>query len=350
MSFVKKYSTSRGAPWRSRFLACLAVAMLIAIGPAAANDWSRLVSRTSTIKLVAPVACDSWLWWSPPQYFFEVYKLTRSSSNSASYRTYYWPTADMKITDFYLREDRGAVRTVELSEQNTQQSPCAVLTELPTSDGRHPYYVPPISEKRGELETALMEALGATVLLLLLLIPGGVVGQYGIERPPLAMIAISLALYIGIFAAILAAVNIAYPWLRYQTALGYQAFFDNLARLYGHLLPLTREQVDFLLAGPPHPEELMLQAWPLWIAVGLAALWFLIMLPAIWRGTYWLLVPLPLEELHQAAFARGSPPTPEELLAAVLEASAGKSAWQHRMMQRKAEAFSQQLLAIARHL
>ena len=65
------------------------------------------------------------------------------------------------------------------------------------------------------------------------------------------------------------------------------------------------------------------------------------MLPAMVRGIFWVTTPLPLEQLHRRALADGRVPTAEEILRAVHSGLAGKSAWQLRIMQRKAELFAQ---------
>jgi hypothetical protein len=58
-------------------------------------------------------------------------------------------------------------------------------------------------------------------------------------------------------------------------------------------------------------------------------------------GVFWVTTPLPLEQLHHQALAEGRAPAAEEILAAVHAGLAGKSAWQLRIMQRKAELFAQ---------
>ena len=52
---------------RSKFRLSAALVMLISTClPALSADWSAFVSKTETIKFIAPVACDAWLWWTPP--------------------------------------------------------------------------------------------------------------------------------------------------------------------------------------------------------------------------------------------------------------------------------------------
>jgi len=86
------------------------------------------------------------------------------------------------------------------------------------------------------------------------------------------------------------------------------------------------------------------------IAGGLIGWWLLITTPFVVMGVYWLAVPLPLEELHQRTLRAGRAPTAAETTAAVLGACTGKAAWQHRIMQRKADAFAKNLNNIAQHL
>ena len=105
------------------------------------------------------------------------------------------------------------------------------------------------------------------------------------------------------------------------------------------------------MAGPTHPQSTQFHFEVFaWVSGGLIGLWLLITSPFVVMGVYWLAVPLPLEELHQRTLRAGRAPTAAEITAAALSACTGKAAWQHRIMQRKADAFAKNLNNIAQHL
>jgi len=343
------FATKRASQRATQYI--LVFAALIAscdVAPAAAADWSPFVSNRS-IKFLAPVACDSWLWWTPPQLYVATSDI-EPAKELGRFRVFYWPTSEMKLAVFHIRQAWSTKRSFTLTSDNDSRDPCAVFVELPSKDGLRPYYVPTALEKQAELTTAIRDAWVAFAVLLAVLLPSILVGPLGIERPPLRAIALGTAVWIGILSVIIAVVAVAYPWHLYQEAVAYQSFYDALPREGGHLLPISYEQLVFLQAGPPHPDQLRMDSQPLYGMVVVASLWLILMTPAVWRGIYWLLVPLPLEALHEAAIKQGRAPTPHEIADAVLKASIGKTGWQLRMMQRKADIFARNLNAIARHL
>jgi hypothetical protein len=191
-----------------------------------------------------------------------------------------------------------------------------------------------------------------SVLLLVLVCVALFLSFWGFER------ASQWRSWAGILLAIIAVSMVLYfccvdePWQQYRQALEYLKWFDQLPRTAsGDLLPISPAQLAHLVAGPTHPNstEFHFDFFAL-VAGGLISLWLLITGPFVVMGVYWLAVPLPLEELHQRTLRAGRAPTAAEITAAVLGACTGKAAWQHRILQRKADAFARNLNEIARHL
>jgi hypothetical protein len=116
------------------------------------------------------------------------------------------------------------------------------------------------------------------------------------------------------------------------------------------LLPINREQFNFLAAGPPHPDLLQMSSLYVWFILLAAVVWFVPLLPSMLRGLYWKATAHPLQELHERALDEGRAPTGAEIAAAISDAHTGKSAWQLRVLKRKADAFARHLEAQARHL
>ena len=149
-----------------------------------------------------------------------------------------------------------------------------------------------------------------------------------------------------------AAIFLRLPWNTFQTALGYYKFFDELPRnVSGNLLPIAPQQLYFLIAGPLHPNDMQFAFTPFALVTGvLGTLWLIFVAPSVVRGLYWLTTPLPLQDVHRQALRDGRAPTAPEIMAAVLKANVGKSAWQLNIMRRKADAFARNLSDIARHI
>lgn len=87
-----------------------------------------------------------------------------------------------------------------------------------------------------------------------------------------------------------------------------------------------------------------------WFILLAAVVWFVPLLPSMLRGLYWKATAHPLQELHERALDEGRAPTGAEIAAAISDAHTGKSAWQLRVLKRKADAFARHLEAQARHL
>jgi hypothetical protein len=129
------------------------------------------------------------------------------------------------------------------------------------------------------------------------------------------------------------------PWRAFEKAQAYWAWFDALPHSGGWLLPIAADDFGFLLSGPPNDTEFYTRAWLIG-TMALAIVWLGFVMPAVITGSYWIMTPLPLEELHERASKQGRTPTPEELDAALRAALAGKKAWQIDVLRRKAKAFA----------
>jgi hypothetical protein len=140
--------------------------------PSYAGDWSPLVSKTETLKFIAPVDCDSWLWWNPPQTFFATYKVTPVAGDRGSFNVFYWPDQKMKLDAFFIREHWWVTKPLNLGGDNKRQNPCAILYELPSADGRTPYYVPPRAQKQAEFNRLLIEVVVPAPIFFLLILVG----------------------------------------------------------------------------------------------------------------------------------------------------------------------------------
>ncbi len=338
----------------------LAIVLALTIGACAPqysrHDWSGLVSKSETLRFLALASCTTPGFFNPVAADASFFKITRLDPVKGEPWTY---IADL-VGENGVRRGKfvvsqwwaaAGVKTAPWSEIKGNQF-CNVLAEIPLSrDARQPYYVEPEATKTAE-HKALTLAAPLKVLFLVVIGAALFLSFWGFERIG------QWGNRAGILLAVIGASAVTYylcvdaPWLEYQKALAYLKFFEELPRTAsGDLLPISPQQLAYLVAGPPHPHstEFHFEAFA-WIAGGLIGLWLLITSPLVVMGIYWLATPLPLEQVHQRALSEGRPPTADEITVAVLQATVGLSAWQLDVMCRKAEAFTRNMREINRHL
>jgi hypothetical protein len=320
------------------------------------DDWTGLVSKWETLRFMALASCHAPDFLNPVAVdaaFFKISRLEPVRGEPWTYNAELVGVDGVRRGNFVVSQwwTASGVKTAPWSVIEDHQF-CNVLAEVPASrDGRHPYYVEPEATKKAEY-SLLTPVTPISLLLLVLITLALVLSFWGFEHLELwfkwagtllAMIGVSAVVYFFCVEA---------PWLEYQKALTYLKYFDQLPHTAGgDLLPISPQQFAYVAAGPPHPHSTQFHYEVFaWVAGGLISLWLLVTSPFVVMGVYWLAVPLPLEELHQRALRAGRAPTAAETTAAVLKACTGKAAWQHRIMQRKADAFARNLNEIAQHL
>lgn len=320
------------------------------------HDWSGLISKSDTLRFMALASCDTPKNFNPVANDAAFFKVNRLEPVKGEPWTY---TAELVGEDGIRRgrfvvSQRWTAAGVKTApwEVTKDNKFCNVLAEIPVSrDARQPYYVEPEGAKTAEYNS-LTPFTPLSALLLVLVDVALVLSFWGFEYAEqwckwggmlLAIFSVSAAVYFFCVEA---------PWQEYQKAMAYLNYFNELPRTAsGDLLPISPQQLAYLVAGPTHPQSTQFHFDVFtWVAGGLIGLWLLVTGPFVVMGVYWLVVPLPLEELHQRALQAGRAPTAAEITAAVLSACTGKAPWQHRIMQRKSDAFTRNLNNIAQHL
>lgn len=354
MSVREAIHTTHWARWILSILAVLSLGACVPLY--SRHDWAGLVSKVDTLRFIAPASCDTPDVFDPvaaDAAFFKVNRLEPVKGEPWIYNIEFVENEGVRRGRFVIKQWWSAAGIqVPRSSAGTENQYCNVLVDIPVSrDGVHPYYVEQEATKTAEYKALTL----ATPLKVLFLVLAGAVlflSFWGFER---------IAQWgncTGILLAVIGASAVMYylcvdaPWQEYQQALAYLKFFEQLPRTAsGDLLPISPQQLAYLVAGPPHPHsaQFHFEVFAL-VSGGLIGLWLLITGRFVVMGVYWLAVPLPLEELHQRTLRAGRAPTAAEITAAVLSACTGKAAWQHRIMQRKADAFARNLNNIARHL
>ena len=320
-------------------------------------DWSGLVSKSETLRFIALASCDTPYLLNPVAAdadFFKVNNLQPIKGEPWTYNIEFVEDEGVHRGRFVIKQWwSGAGIRAAPSSVTTDNKFCNVLVDVPVSrnDARRPYYVEPEAAKTAEYKS-LTQVTPLWGLLLVMVCVALILSFWGFEHAEYwfkyaggLLVVMGLCLLIYYFC-------VEAPWQEYQGALAYLKFFDHLPRnASGELLPITPEQLSFIVAGPPHPRSAQFKSELFaWATGGLTALWLIVIAPFVVMGIYWLAVPLPLEELHQRTLRAGRAPTAAEITAAVLSACTGKAAWQHRIMQRKADAFARNLNNIAQHL
>jgi hypothetical protein len=346
------------APWAYRTWLPLVLAAFLMAGCApqySRYDWTGFVSKYETLRFMAPASCST--FFNNPvaadAAFFQINRLEPVKGEPWTYNAELVGEDGIRRRRFLVSQWWTPGKTKSAPWEVTKDKRfCNVLAEVPVSrDGHQPYYVEPEAAKTAEYN-ALTPMTPTAVLFLILICLALVLSFWGFEH------AGQWASWAGILLAILGASMVLYyfcieaPWQEYQRALAYLKFFEELPRTAsGDLLPISPSQFAYLVAGPTHPHSTQFHFEVFaWAAGGLLSLWLLITSPFVVMGVYWLLVPLPLEELHARTLREGRSPTAAEITGAVLSACTGKAAWQHRVMRRKADAFARNLNEIARHL
>jgi hypothetical protein len=342
---------------RSKMILTILFALMLGncAPPYSRHDWSGFVSKSETLRFLAVASCNTPDFLNPVRAdaaFFKVNRLDPTKGEPWTYNAELVGEAGMRRGKFIVSQWWSAAGVTTAPRSVANDRICNVLAEVPVSrNARQPYYVEPEAVKTAEYK-ALTLATPLKVLFLVFVGSALFLSFWGFERfGEWGSCAGFLLAVIGA-SAVLYYLCVEGPWQEYQQALAFLKFFEQLPRTAnGDLLPISPQQLAYLVAGPPHPHstEFHFEVFA-WIAGGLTGLWLLISIPFVVRGIYWLAVPLPLEELHQHALRAGRAPTAAEVTAAVLSACTGKAAWQHRIMQRKAEAFTRNIREINRHL
>jgi hypothetical protein len=126
----------------------------------------------------------------------------------------------------------------------------------------------------------------------------------------------------------------------------YYDFYQNLPKSNGLLQPVSYFDAQRLLAGPPTPEQMTQSPQIFWFVVCAALLAGAIKFGMrIYKGWYWLFVPLPLQVRFERAMRRGEWLRAEELIMGILEGTTRQNAWQSKAMAKKAELFARKLIA-----
>jgi hypothetical protein len=343
--------------WPRWVLSILALLSLGACVPQYSQlDWAGLVSKTDTLRFIAPASCDTPDVFDPVAVdaaFFKINRLEPVRGEPWTYNIEFVENEGVRRGRFVIKQWwSGAGIKAAPSGVTTDQKFCNVLAEVPVSrDGRHPYYVEPESEKTAEYNS-LTPFTPLPIFLLLFVGIALLLSFWGFEHAELWCKWAGVLVGFCVASALVYFFCVEAPWQEYQKALVYLKWFDQLPRsASGDLLPISPQQLAYIVAGPTHPQSTQFQFEVFaWVSGGLIGLWLLITSPFVVMGVYWLAVPLPLEELHQRTLRAARAPTAAETTAAALSACTGKAAWQHRIMQRKADAFAKNLNNIAQHL
>jgi len=142
--------------------------------------------------------------------------------------------------------------------------------------------------------------------------------------------------------------TIANPLEAKESFRTYYAYYDALPKTAaGNLLPMDGRTFSHLYYRP----RTFGDAADYEQSPGTFFKWLIILLGTyaagfgylIYKGAYWLFVPLPLKIRFDRARAEGQWPQPDEIRDAVREGATNKTSWQSKMMELKAGAFKDEL-------
>jgi hypothetical protein len=247
----------------------------------------------------------------------------------------------------------------------TNISMCGYLHRMPWSSSLNlPYWISaelmnPDAPEEYELEIdlALVGLMGFVALSLfgMVCLPFGFVDIDSERERAATQFRLCTLFFIGsavVFAILFGLRN------RMQTPLGelakgqaYYRFYQSLPKSNGLLQPVSYSDAQRLFAGPPTPEQMQQSPQNFWFVLCAAVLAGAIAFGMrIYKGWYWLFVPLPLQVRFKRAMRRGKWPRAEEIIEAIREGAMNKRAWQSKMMELKAVRFEAKLNAMRERL
>ena len=252
--------------------------------------------------------------------------------------------------------ERGQTRATDFSS-----GLCVVMTAVPwATAGERPWFVWPwmLTESLSG-QQAIRAATGILLFLLLfvfigaaLLIHAGFVDESNVERRVLTVGgSIGAGLLILLVMLPVRNATMVEPLEERERFRAYYAFYDALAKgKNGALLPLDGQAFIRIywapnVYGTPEDYEQTPRTFFKWLLIFLGAYavgfgYF------IFKGIYWVFVPLPLRRTFEEAAAKGKWPTAEEIRKALKRGSANLTGWQSKMMSMKAADFKRELEAM----
>ena len=226
---------------------------------------------------------------------------------------------------------------------------CAALVQLPWSKAGSPVTPPDTPEKIRsrarpvvDLEPWLLAGQVAILAIGMWLVWFGVRTR---PRPSLRLsVSFASAALVLCGSGLAAIICVFWRWSAINKALDFYIFFHRLPRAPNGILPLSLEQVQHLLTGPPGPIQFDLEfSIYVWIA-GLATwVWLLLHADVIAKGLYWLCSPLPTEQLWRRAMTEGTGASPDDLWGALESTLTNKTPWQIDIHRQKASNFMRKL-------
>jgi hypothetical protein len=316
-------------------------------------DWSAYVSKTESLRFIAAADCTTPYPLNPitaDAVFSQVTDLRPVPSRPWSYDVSYI-TGDSARRDRFDVVQWWAAAGTRTSTQYGERHQCAVLVDVPKSNNaaRPYFYTNDVQARAAEHDRLIADekliSYMLAALFIVLLIPSLFGFEPSHDTPAEGKWALAIGAAIGVIGVslIVGDMCLSEPWRTFEKARQYYTWFDDLpGSRSGLLLPISPQQLNFLVAGPPHPTAMQAEvALYLWVTFALASLWLVALVVPVIRGIYWIATPLPLEQAHRQALHEDRRLTAEEIVTAMNKAVAGKSAWQLNIMRRKAEAFAQ---------
>jgi hypothetical protein len=328
---------------------CAPLLLLLALpGCAGGPYWDEYASRTETMTFLTFVPCDKYYFFSSAgipehQTYFHAYYLSEFQNGS------YWvglrehdKTVGLPVYllwAHYIGIQHYTALNLSQPPASEQNARCAEAVVLPWSEySARPFYFPRPKVLRAAVRDQTLRACmwgGAAAFILCILWLCSLNGHLSDEKEAALVCTITFWVLVLINGAFLVG---GLPRGEIDDLVAYFDFYDALPRSEGALLPLSWSQARQVFVGPPHPTALRPDFTIFYIVLFVScALWIIVWAEAILTGIYLRCAPDPFEKLRLETAAEGRTPTPEEYLATLTAAAAGKSARKLEVLKRQAQ-------------
>jgi hypothetical protein len=266
-----------------------ATAFLTLFVTGCAPDWTSYVSQSTALTFVRRVGCVTGGEYAYPENIsYRVVDLERVAGPTDAFDI--TVVTGLDATQVIRRHIVGR-ETVVAKESSVlrfrSDHPCVKQIEIPWSETKPFYFYAGAQELVGKNWTSFVyQVLAAGTAILLALLGFALCTSDPRKKDvDLFVFVNTISLLLGIVATVI--FNGLLPWRAAQNLVEYYAWFDSLPQDRGKLLPLTIEQFDRLIAGPPHPSSLSRRtALVVSSPLVMLAIWAVANLSSIAAGAY----------------------------------------------------------------
>jgi hypothetical protein len=302
--------------------------------------------------------CNPLTATNPPDRF--AYAITFVNEAGAAVTQKYWAVDRQDIIPLKMGAAMDVIGPTQLNGPPSSKSGdgCAGIVAVPWQrHGNRPFWVADATLQLhpADLQTASMWTVFTVLGLVLAFITGIAVAAAGYfdgtgnRKGAVTLCVLYSVVAVGVLLFLRS--YMTEPIERLTQIQGYYAFYLQLPKSAGALLPMSVSDARRLFAGPPLTFGIeQSTSFFYWTALCLTVVFFALIIKRLVMGIYWIFVPLPLAVSFRRARARGDWPRASEIVEAVRRGTMNKGTWRARAMELKAARLRQELDAATNRL